>query len=240
MSEIADFALIILAVAGALALAVGATKLADVVPVPAPAFFLVGAAVLSTLWPGLRADLSAQAVERLAVVALVVILLNGGMDIGWQRMRASLGPVLSLGVLGTFMTAGIVAVAAHVLLGYDWTIAGIIGAAVAPTDPAVVFSVLGRREIEGRAGTTLEGEAGVNDPAGIALMIGLIELATHPDATFLVVVEDFAVETARASSPSSSPASCSATPSRRSRPRSSASTGRWPAWPRWSSSSPSG
>ena len=57
-----------------------------------------------------------------------------------------------------------------------------------------MFSVLGRREVAGRSGTTLEGEAGVNDPAGIALMLGMIELATHEDASFIVVVREFAVE----------------------------------------------
>jgi cell volume regulation protein A len=57
-----------------------------------------------------------------------------------------------------------------------------------------MFSVLGRREIGGRAGTTLEGEAGVNDPAGIALMLGLIELATHEEASGLVVAREFVVE----------------------------------------------
>ena len=49
-----------------------------------------------------------------------------------------------------------------------------LGAALAPTDPAVVFSVLGRREIAGRAGTMLEGESGANDPVGIALMVSLL------------------------------------------------------------------
>jgi len=44
-------------------------------------------------------------VERIAVVALVVILFNGGIDIGWGRFRAAAGPILSLGVLGTFATA---------------------------------------------------------------------------------------------------------------------------------------
>src|SRR3712207_7226997 len=33
-----------------------------------------------------------------------------------------------------------------------------------------------------------------NDPAGIALMIGMIELATHDDASFAVVISEFAVE----------------------------------------------
>jgi potassium/hydrogen antiporter len=101
-----------------------------------------------------------------------------------------------VGVVGTFATAGLVALAAHYVLGLDWIVAGLIGAAIAPTDPAVTFSVLGGREIRGRSGTILEGEAGTNDPVGIALMIGMIELATEEDAGFGVVVEEFVLEMA--------------------------------------------
>jgi cell volume regulation protein A len=57
-----------------------------------------------------------------------------------------------------------------------------------------MFSVLGDKEIRGRAGTILEGESGVNDPVGIALMIGMIELAQTADASFWVVVEEFSIE----------------------------------------------
>lgn len=154
MSELADFALIILVVAAALVAAIGATKLTERVPVPAPVLVLVAAAVASDLWPDLGDALSTQAVERVAVVALIVILLNGGMDIGWRHLRSAAGPVLSIGVLGTFITAAALAAAAKLLLGVDWVLAGIVGAALAPTDPAVVFSVLGRREIAGRSGKT--------------------------------------------------------------------------------------
>jgi cell volume regulation protein A len=135
-------------------------------------------------------------VERIAVVALVVILFNGGIDLGWRTFRAAAAPILLLGILGTFATAGTVAVFAHYALGFEWVLSGIVGAALAPTDPAVMFSVLGRREIGGRSGATLEGEAGVNDPAGIALMVGMIELSTHEDASLVVVVREFAVEMA--------------------------------------------
>src|SRR5205809_871668 len=48
---------------------------------------------------------------------------------------------------------------------------------IAPTDPAIMFSVLGRREIAGRTGTILEGESGANDPVGIALMLALVDRA---------------------------------------------------------------
>jgi len=138
--------------------------------------------------------LGTRAVEYIAVAALVVILLDGGMDIGWERMGGSLRPVVSLGVLGTFLTAGALALVAHHVLGYDWKLAGVIGAALAPTDPAVVFSVLGGTEVRGRSRTILEGEAGVNDPAGIALMLGMIDLATHDNASWLHVVADFGLQ----------------------------------------------
>src|SRR5206468_2194231 len=69
---------------------------------------------------------------------------------------------------------GALALGAHYLFGFEWRTALILGAALAPTDPAVVFAVLGRREISGRSGTLLEGESGANDPVGIALMISLL------------------------------------------------------------------
>jgi potassium/hydrogen antiporter len=98
----------------------------------------------------------------------------------------------------------------------------------------VVFSVLGGTKIGSRAGTIPECEAGVNDPAGIALMIGMIELATHPDASFTVVIVEFAVEMAVGL------ALGFATGRSRPSSSSSASTARSPAWPRSSCSSRSG
>ena len=76
----------------------------------------------------------------------------------------------------------------------SWIESGLLGAAIAPTDPAVTFSVFGARQIRGRSGTILEGEAGMNDPVGIALMIGMIELATEDDGDLWIVAREFAVE----------------------------------------------
>jgi cell volume regulation protein A len=196
VTEIADFAAVLLLAAGAFTAAVLSTKLTERVPVPTAAIFLGAAAVVSSFWPSLSQHLPVHAVERVAVVALIVILFNGGMDVGWRRFRGSAGPILTLGVLGTFATAVIVAVVAHYALSFGWTLSGVVGAALSPTDPAVMFSVLGRQEIGGRSGTILEGEAGVNDPAGIALMLGMIEFATHANSSLLVVFREFAIEMA--------------------------------------------
>jgi hypothetical protein len=50
----------------------------------------------------------------------------------------------------------------------------VLGTALAPTDPAVVFSALGHQEITRRAGVIIEGESGANDPVGIALLVSLL------------------------------------------------------------------
>jgi potassium/hydrogen antiporter len=196
VTEITDFGLVVAIGAGVFALAVLSNKLSERLAVPAPAIFLLAAALVGRVFTRVGDELSIRDVERIAVLALIAILFDGGMRVGWRRFRASLVPITALGVLGTFATAGAMTAAARYLFAFDWTAAGILGAALAPTDPAVMFSVLGKREIGGRAGTILEGESGVNDPVGIALMIGMLELATHSNATFWVVVREFAVEMA--------------------------------------------
>jgi len=192
--ELTHFGLLILVVAGIVSLAVLSSKVSERVPIPAPAIFLLATAVTVHFWPSLGRRFSVLDVERVAVVALVLILFDGGMRVGWKRFRAAAVPITVLGVFGTFTTAALIALAGRYLFDFSWTGAGILGAALAPTDPAVMFSVLGNREVGGRTGTILEGESGVNDPVGIALIVGMIDFATHANATFWVVVREFALE----------------------------------------------
>jgi potassium/hydrogen antiporter len=193
MAEVHDFGVVVLLVSTGFALAIMSSRLSERLRIPGPAIFLVAAALLSDAFPSLG-DLSIKTVERIGVVALVVILFDGGSRIGLARLRTAVVPVLTLGIAGTFATAFLLTLAAHSLLGFSWTTSGLIGAALAPTDPAVMFSVLGRREVGGRTGTILEAESGANDPVGIALMIGMIAFATSAHGTAWIVVREFLVE----------------------------------------------
>ncbi|EWM10259.1 Na+/H+ exchanger [Kutzneria sp. 744] len=161
--------------------------------IPAPVIFLVCAAAASDLVPSLG-GLSTTSVQRIVTVALAVVLFDGGMHIGWKRFRSAAGSVVWTGVAGTFVTAAAIAVAAHVVCGFDWQIALVIGTALSPTDPAVVFSVLGRREITGRTGVILEGESGANDPVGIALMVSLLAAGSGGGIDFGGVAVDFLLQ----------------------------------------------
>lgn len=178
MSDTVQFGLLVAVVAGVVMLAVLSNHLSGRLRVPAPFFFLLGAALASDLAPRLG-QVPIVTVQRVVTVALALILFDGGMHLGRARLRPVAGAVLWIGTAGTLATAAALAVLGHLLFGISWSGAALLGTALAPTDPAVVFSVLGRRQLAGRAGVLLEGESGANDPVGIALMAALLPAVTE-------------------------------------------------------------
>jgi cell volume regulation protein A len=194
MGEISTFGMLVLTVAAGAAVLLAWSQITARLPLPGAAFFLVGGALASNLVPGAADTLSIRSVERIAVVALIVILFDGGLNVGWHRFRTALPAIGLLGIVGTAGTAALIAVFAHYLFGFRWILAGILGAALAPTDPAVMFSVLRGRQIGGRAAIALEGEAGINDAVAITLVVGLVEYAGSPHGSLLVVLGEFLLE----------------------------------------------
>ncbi|MEO6510012.1 MAG: cation:proton antiporter [Nocardioides sp.] len=177
MEDVLPFGVAMAAFSLAGLLAVWSNRFSERIHIPAPALFLFAAAIASDVFPSLG-TLPMVDVQRVVTVMLVLLLFDGGLHIGRSRFRTAALPVLVVGVLGTALTAAGIAAFAHVALGLDWRIGLLLGVALSPTDPAVVFSVLGRREIGGRSGTLLEGESGANDPVGIAAMAAVLGAGT--------------------------------------------------------------
>jgi potassium/hydrogen antiporter len=193
VSEILAFGEVVLVVAAALVLALVAHRLTRWFPVPGPALFLGAAALAAWLFPDVSAHISIRNAERIAVVALILILFDGGMQVGWRRLRRAWIPISALGIVGTFATGVLLALGAHYVFGIGWTTSAIVGAALSPTDPAVMFSILGNREVGGRSGMILEGESGANDPVSIALMVSVLEYARGANGSAWAGVGDFAL-----------------------------------------------
>jgi len=190
MTDTGPFAQLLLLLSLAAVGAVLSNRLTARLRIPAPALFLAAAAVTQAVVPGLQAP-PERTVERIVTVALVCILFDGGLQIGWRRFRAAAAPIVVVGVAGTFLTTAAVAAVAHYGLGLSWYVALLLGTAIAPTDPAVVFSVLGQREIRGRSSTILEGESGANDPVGIALLVSLLGAGSLGGGAFAQVAAEF-------------------------------------------------
>jgi len=114
---------------------------------------------------------------RIGMVALVLILFDGGLNTPMGHLRQYIRPVGVLATAGVVLTAlGVAAVAR--LLGLDWGHALVLGAVVSSTDAAAVFSVLRGSgvHLRKRVGMTLELESGFNDPMAVILTVSMTEL----------------------------------------------------------------
>src|SRR3954464_12225151 len=122
-----------------------------------------------------------QAAQNAAVLALGLILFEGGLSSGWTEIRPVIGVSIALATVGTVLTAGLTAVAAGLLFDLRPLEALLLGSTVAATDAAAIFAVLRGSTLRRRLAQTLEAESGVNDPIAVLLVTGCIEALQHPE-----------------------------------------------------------
>jgi len=115
------------------------------------------------------------------ILALGLILFEGGLSSGFAEIRPVLGTAISLAIVGTLITAVLTALAAGAILGLEPTHALLLGSTVAASDAAAVFAVLRGSTLRRRLARALEGESGINDPIAILLVLGCIEAIKHDD-----------------------------------------------------------
>jgi cell volume regulation protein A len=115
---------------------------------------------------------------KVGTLALVLILLDGGLNTSFASVRASLAPSIVLATVGVVATAAVVALGG-VALGLPLVQAVLLGAIVSSTDAATVFAVLrgSRVQLEKRVARTLELESGLNDPMAVILVVAASEWA---------------------------------------------------------------
>lgn len=113
-------------------------------------------------------------VRNLSVVALVVILFEGGLTTKPTTLRDSGVPGLLLASVGVLITASLTAVGVQLVFDLGWRTSFLLGAVVASTDAAVVFDLVRRAPMPKRLAGILEVESAANDPLAIVLTLGLI------------------------------------------------------------------
>ena len=174
--------IIFLSAAVLLVLSAVASKLSDRFGVPALLVFLViGMLAGSEGIGGIYFDDPAIA-QGIGLFALAVILFSGGLDADWGSIRGVIKESLTLATLGVLLTALVLGLAAHWILGIPLVDGLLIGAITSSTDAAAVFAILRAKDVrlKARLAPLLEFESGSNDPMAVFLTIGIIQLIQNP------------------------------------------------------------
>ena len=176
---------LILIAGSLLALGLAASLLAGRLRIPGLVLFLGVGMLLGSDGLGLinfgGSERDYELAQTIGVIALALILFEGGLAAGFGEIRPVLGSALSLASLGTLLTALVTGFAAIWLLDIELLPALLIGATVSATDGAAIFALLRGSTLKRRLARTLEGEAGMNDPVAILLVLGFIEWIRLPD-----------------------------------------------------------
>jgi len=123
--------------------------------------------------------------RQIGTIALALILFDGGLSSGFARIRPVIGPALRLAVGGTAITAIVSGLAASALFGLPVFEGLLLGSILASTDTAAVFGLIRGSTLRRRVATTLEAEAGLNDPVAVLLVVGFIDWIQRPDYTLV-------------------------------------------------------
>ncbi len=161
--------LAMLAGCGLLLVAVLAVRLSSRTGVPALLVYLALGLVIGEAGLGVQFE-DYDLTSEIGLVALAVILAEGGLTTRWSHVRDVLPVAAVLSTVGVLISVAVVGGITMLVLGTSFRTAVLLGAAVASTDAAAVFSVLCRLPLTARVKSILEAESGLNDAPTIVLV----------------------------------------------------------------------
>ncbi len=172
--------ILILAAGALLAAGLAASLLAGRLRLPGLLLFLAVGMAIGSDGAGWIAFDDYELARRIGVIALALILFEGGLTAGVAEIRPVLRPSLGLAVVGTAVTAVVAGLAAAWLFDFSVLEGLLLGSILASTDGAAIFALLRGSTLRRRLARTMEGEAGFNDPVAVLLVLGFIEWIQRP------------------------------------------------------------
>jgi CPA1 family monovalent cation:H+ antiporter len=118
------------------------------------------------------------------VVFLPVLLFHAALMIDLREIAPDWAPILTLAIVAVFAAAAAIGLSLSFAAGMPLTVALLLGAIVATTDPAAVVAIFHELGAPARLTRLLEGESLLNDAAAIVLfsmLVGMLTEGAHPD-----------------------------------------------------------
>src|ERR1700712_2794972 len=105
------------------------------------------------------------------------ILFDGGASLRFNVLKRVWITIVVIATIGVLITAIITGLAAHYILGIPVTVALLLGATLASTDPATLVPIFRQVHIRDRVAQTVMSESAFNDAMGAIVTFGVLAVA---------------------------------------------------------------
>jgi cell volume regulation protein A len=175
-----------------LSAALAARFLASLLRVP-EILVLVGFGALlgPSLLDVIDVPLDSVGAQLIFTLGVSLILFYGGLNLSIRVLRRVWVGLGMLVVPGVILTAAITGAVAHAAFGLPWTAALLMGAVLAPTDPAILIPLFVRSRLRNKVAQTVVAESAFNDPTGAVLALALAGVVLSGDSSVAAPVGKF-------------------------------------------------
>jgi cell volume regulation protein A len=183
---------VILTLSVLLGAALAARFLASLLKVP-EMLVLVAAGVLlgGSALDVVDVPLDSIGAQLLFTLGVSMILFYGGLNLSLPVLRRVWVGLGMLVVPGVVLTAAITGIAAHAVFDLPWTAALLLGAVLAPTDPAILIPLFVNSRLREKVAQTVVAESAFNDPTGAALALTFAGVLLSGGGGFAEPAADF-------------------------------------------------
>jgi cell volume regulation protein A len=186
---------VILTIAIMLGAGLAGQLVADALRLPRMLVFLLAGVLLGpSVSSSIDVPLDSIGAQLLLSLGVSFILFHGGLQLSTRVLsRVAVGLTL-LAVPGVVVTALIAGSVAALVFGLPLTSGLLIGAVLAPTDPAILIPLFERLRLRPKVSQTIIAESALNDPTGAVLALAVAGVVVSGGASLTVPLRDFVVD----------------------------------------------
>ena len=149
--------------------------LSQKIKVPDVALFLVAGMLLGPAVTGLINIPAESALNQIIILfGACYILFDGGVSIKLKILKEVWITLTVISTIGVLIMTAITGLTAHYVLGLPFTVALLLGATIASTDPATIIPIFRQVKIKDRVSQTVISESAFNDAMGAIVTFAVL------------------------------------------------------------------
>jgi cell volume regulation protein A len=154
---------------------------------------LLGADVLlgPSVSGAIDVPLDSMGAQLILTLGVSFILFHGGLQLSVAVLGRVVVGLLLLAIPGVVLTAVVTGSAAALAFGLPLTTGLLVGAALAPTDPAILVPLFQRLRLRPKVSQTIIAESALNDPTGAVLALAFAGVVLSGKASLTTPMVDF-------------------------------------------------